>query len=48
MSDVANYSAHEHLRDGSPVEIRALRPDKADICCAGEDQRASRSSAGSS
>src|ERR1700742_459479 len=23
----ANYSAQEHLRDGRPVEIRALRPD---------------------
>ena len=23
----ANYSAHEYLRDGRPVEIRALRPD---------------------
>jgi RimJ/RimL family protein N-acetyltransferase len=27
MSDIANYSADEFLRDGSPVEIRALRPD---------------------
>jgi hypothetical protein len=27
MSDSANYSAHERLRDGSPVEIRALRPE---------------------
>ena len=24
--DAANYSAHEVLRDGTPVEIRALRP----------------------
>jgi RimJ/RimL family protein N-acetyltransferase len=27
MSETANYTAHELLRDGSPVEIRALRPD---------------------
>ncbi len=33
--DVATYSAHEHLRDGSPVEIRALRPqDEADMLAA--------------
>jgi RimJ/RimL family protein N-acetyltransferase len=31
----ANYSAHEHLRDGRPVEIRALRPDdEADMLAA--------------
>jgi RimJ/RimL family protein N-acetyltransferase len=29
------YSAHEHLRDGRPVEIRALRPeDEADMLAA--------------
>jgi GNAT superfamily N-acetyltransferase len=27
MSDTADYSASEHLRDGSPIEVRALRPD---------------------
>jgi ribosomal protein S18 acetylase RimI-like enzyme len=27
MFDAASYSAHERLRDGNPVEIRALRPD---------------------
>jgi len=27
MSDVATYNVCEHLRDGSRVEIRALRPD---------------------
>jgi len=26
MSEVAEYSAVEHLRDGRPIEIRALRP----------------------
>jgi RimJ/RimL family protein N-acetyltransferase len=32
MSDTAKYSASEHLRDGSPVEIRALRPvDEAEM-----------------
>ena len=35
MLDVANYSAQEQLRDGSPVEIRALRPqDEADMLAA--------------
>ena len=27
MSNTANYSVHERLRDGSTVEIRALRPE---------------------
>lgn len=27
MSDIAQYSAREHSRDGSPIEVRALRPD---------------------
>ena len=27
MSGAADYSAVEHLRDGRPIEIRALRPD---------------------
>ena len=27
MSDAANYIAHEHLRDGSLIAIRALRPE---------------------
>jgi ribosomal protein S18 acetylase RimI-like enzyme len=31
----ADYSAQEHLRDGSPVEVRALRPeDEADMLAA--------------
>jgi hypothetical protein len=35
MSDNAKYSAREHLRDGSPVEVRALRPeDEADMLAA--------------
>jgi len=35
MSTIAEYSATEHLRDGSPVEIRALRPeDQADMLTA--------------
>jgi RimJ/RimL family protein N-acetyltransferase len=27
MSEATNYSAVEHLRDGRPIEIRAIRPD---------------------
>jgi RimJ/RimL family protein N-acetyltransferase len=27
MSELADYAAVEHLRDGRPIEIRALRPD---------------------
>ncbi|MEI9924949.1 MAG: GNAT family N-acetyltransferase [Bradyrhizobium sp.] len=27
MSEAANYSAVEHLRDGRPIEVRAIRPD---------------------
>ena len=35
MSDAAHYSAPERLRDGRPVEIRALRPDdRADMLAA--------------
>ncbi|WP_354108925.1 GNAT family N-acetyltransferase [Bradyrhizobium sp. S3.12.5] len=35
MLDAAKYSAPEHLRDGTPVEIRALRPaDEADMLTA--------------
>jgi RimJ/RimL family protein N-acetyltransferase len=35
MSDVANYAAHEHLRDGGLVKIRALRPEhEADMLTA--------------
>lgn len=41
MSDLASYIAHEHLRDGSAVEIRALRPDdKADMLAALEQTSA--------
>lgn len=35
MSDVATYAAHEHLRDGGLVTIRALRPEhEADMLAA--------------
>jgi RimJ/RimL family protein N-acetyltransferase len=35
MADAADYSALEHLRDGRPVEIRALRrDDRADLLAA--------------
>jgi ribosomal protein S18 acetylase RimI-like enzyme len=35
MAEAADYSAPEHLRDGRPVEIRALRPDdRADMLAA--------------
>jgi RimJ/RimL family protein N-acetyltransferase len=35
MSDAASFVRQEQLRDGSPVEIRALRPeDEADILAA--------------
>jgi RimJ/RimL family protein N-acetyltransferase len=35
MAEAANYSAQEFLKDGSPVEIRALRPeDEADMLAA--------------
>lgn len=30
MPGVADYSVAEHLRDGRPIEIRALRPDDRD------------------
>lgn len=41
MSDLASYIAHEHLRDGSAVEIRALRPDdEADMLAALEQTSA--------
>jgi ribosomal protein S18 acetylase RimI-like enzyme len=30
MAETAGYSAPEHLRDGRPVKIRALRPDDRD------------------
>ena len=37
MSAAANYSVQERLRDGTPVEIRALRPeDEADMLAAVE------------
>ena len=37
MSTAANYSVQELLRDGSPVDIRALRPeDEADMLAAVE------------
>jgi RimJ/RimL family protein N-acetyltransferase len=35
MTKTADYSAPEHLRDGRPVKIRALRPDdRADMLAA--------------
>jgi GNAT superfamily N-acetyltransferase len=35
MSDAANYSATEHLRDGRTLEVRALKPnDEADMLAA--------------
>ena len=35
MVDASRYSAPDHLRDGRPVEIRALRPDdRADMLAA--------------
>ncbi|HYW64293.1 MAG TPA: GNAT family N-acetyltransferase [Bradyrhizobium sp.] len=35
MSDVSHYSVREHLRDGTAVEIRALRPeDEAEMLTA--------------
>lgn len=35
MAEAANYSATDHLRDGRPVEIRALHPDdRADMLAA--------------
>jgi RimJ/RimL family protein N-acetyltransferase len=35
MSGAVNYSVVEHLRDGRPIEIRALRPDdKAEMLAA--------------
>jgi RimJ/RimL family protein N-acetyltransferase len=41
MSDLAHYSAHEQVRDGSAVEIRALRPeDEADMLAALEQTSA--------
>lgn len=41
MSDLASYIAREHLRDGSAVEIRAIRPDdEADMLAALEETSA--------
>ena len=35
MSVTISYSAPEHLRDGSPVEVRTLRPEvEADMLAA--------------
>ena len=35
MSDAANYSATERLRDGRTLEVRALKPnDEADMLAA--------------
>ena len=43
MSDIANYSAVEKLRDGRPVEIRALRPDDRDELVAAVDRTSAQS-----
>lgn len=41
MSEAANYFAQEHLRDGSQIVIRALRPqDEADMLAALEQTSA--------
>jgi RimJ/RimL family protein N-acetyltransferase len=41
MSDVAAYAVQEHLRDGVPVKIQALRPeDEADMLAALEQTSA--------
>lgn len=35
MPEIVHYNAREHLRDGSPIEIRALQPqDEADMLAA--------------
>jgi GNAT superfamily N-acetyltransferase len=43
MSDIANYSVRETLRDGRRIEIRALRPDDRDELLAAVDQTSSQS-----
>src|SRR3954470_6538211 len=43
MSDVAEYAAYEHLRDGTPIKIRALRPDDEAILLATLEQASAQS-----
>lgn len=43
MSDLASYIAHEHLRDGSAVEIRALRPEDEAAMLAALEQASAQS-----
>src|SRR6266511_4958213 len=43
MSEAANYSATATLRDGRPVEIRALRPDDRDELAAAVGRASSQS-----
>lgn len=43
MLDAANYSAREHLPDGSQVEIRALRPEDESDMLAAVEQTGARS-----
>jgi RimJ/RimL family protein N-acetyltransferase len=43
MSDAANYSVCEQLRDGSLVEIRALRPEDEDGMLGALDQTSAQS-----
>ena len=42
LMDAANYSCREELRDGTPVEIRSLRPDDETGMLAALDQVSAR------
>jgi RimJ/RimL family protein N-acetyltransferase len=43
VSDIANYSGVEKLRDGRSIEIRALRPDDRDELVAAVDRTSAQS-----
>src|SRR4051812_2792767 len=43
MSDVSHYSVRERLRDGTPVEVRALRPEDESDMLAALDQTSAQS-----
>ena len=43
MTDAANYLRHEQLRDGTPVDIRAQRPDDEAGMLAALDQTSTQS-----
>ena len=43
MSDVAAYAAHEHLRDGTLMKIRALRPEDEAVLLAALEQASAQS-----